>query len=150
MFSVFFVEGRRPSNTFYDEMYQAWTGYISHARDTASFGDEIILRSGNIHITTGLRPRSIEAKDSKSHIKMPYLNVPSLKPRENFCLVNDTKYHNNFDVFTISETYADETVSSKSLRIIFYQLFRQNLGLKGTTFYELSMVLERMTFNSNG
>ena len=56
------------------------------------------------------------------------MNVRSLKSREHFCLVKDTILHNGFDIFTVSETWADLSVSDASLEISGYQLFRQDRG----------------------
>ena len=56
------------------------------------------------------------------------MNVRSLKSREHFCLVKDTILHNGFDIFTVSETWADLSVSDASLEISGYQLFRRDRG----------------------
>ena len=56
------------------------------------------------------------------------MNVRSLKSREHFCLVKDTILHNGFDIFIVSETWADLSVSDASLEISSYQLFRQDRG----------------------
>ena len=67
-------------------------------------------------------------KALKANVKVAHLNVWSLKSRENFCLVKDTILHNGFDIFTVSETWADLFVSDTSLEISGYQLFRQDRG----------------------
>ena len=67
-------------------------------------------------------------KALKANVKVAHLNVWSLKSRENFCLVKDTILHNGFDIFTVSETWADLFVSDISLEISGYQLFRQDRG----------------------
>ena len=63
-------------------------------------------------------------KALKANVKVAHLNVWSLKSRENFCLVKDTILHNGFDIFTVSETWADLFVSDISLEISGYQLFK--------------------------
>lgn len=65
-------------------------------------------------------------KELKSNVKAAHLNVCSLKSRVHFCLVKDTILQNNLDMFTISEMWADLTVSDASLEIPGYQLFRQD------------------------
>ena len=67
-------------------------------------------------------------KALKANVKVAHLNVWSLKSRENFCLVKDTILHSGFDIFTVSETWADLFVSDISLEISGYQLFRQDRG----------------------
>ena len=67
-------------------------------------------------------------KELKSNVKAAHLNVRSLKSRVHFCLVKDTILQNNFDIFTISETWADLTVRDAILEIPGYQLFRQDRG----------------------
>ena len=104
---------------------------------TLFVGNELILRAGDIHShsfprpgpTKSLNPASIDIpKELKSQVKVAHLNVRSLKSREHFCLIKDTIIKNNFDIFTISETWANESVSDPSLEIIGYQLLRQDRG----------------------
>ena len=103
---------------------------------TASFSPAAVtlVRSGDIHPQPGpIRQRNESAKLDipqalKANVKLAHLNVRSLKARENFCLVKDTVLQNGFDIFTISETWADLTVSDASLEIPGYQLFRQDRG----------------------
>ena len=51
-----------------------------------------------------------------------------MKSREQFCLVKDTILLNDFDIFTISETWLDSTVDNASIEISGYQLIRQDRG----------------------
>ena len=102
-------------------------------------GNELILHAGDIHPHPGPRPGSTEPltlasidipKQLKSQVKVAHLNVRSLKSREHVCLVNDSLIMNNFDIFTLSETWGDESVGDPSLEIIGYPLLRQDRGSK--------------------
>ena len=82
--------------------------------------DVVIVRSGDVHPLPGPNRQTNSAKldipkELKSNVKVTHLNVRSLKSRVHFCLVKDTILQNNFDIFTISETWADLTVSDASL-----------------------------------
>ena len=93
-----------------------------------------LVRGGDIHPQPGPIRQCKESakfdipKAVKANVKVAHLNVRSLKSRENFCLVKDTILHNGFDIFTVSETWADLSVSDASLEISGYQLFRQDRG----------------------
>ena len=105
------------------------------ANCTASFNptDFVIVRSGDVHPLPGPNRQTNSAmldipKDLKSNIKVAHLNFRSLKSRVHFCLVKETILQNKFDIFTISETWTDSTVSDSSLEISDYQFFRQDRG----------------------
>ena len=105
-----------------------------HSNCTASFSpaDVSLVRGGDIHPQPGpIRqckesPKFDISKALKANVKVAHLNVRS--SRENFCLVKDTILHNGFDIFTVSETWANLSVSDASLEISGYQLFRQDRG----------------------
>ena len=105
-----------------------------HSNCTASFSpaDVSLVRGGDIHPQSGpIRqckesPKFDISKALKANVKVAHLNVRS--SRENFCLVKDTILHNCFDIFTVSETWANLSVSDASLEISGYQLFRQDRG----------------------
>ena len=59
-----------------------------------------------------------------SNVKIAHLNVRSLKSREHFILVKDTMLANRFDVFTVSETWLDSTVTNLELEIPGYDIYR--------------------------
>ena len=109
-------------------------GYYSNYTTSFNPADVSLVRSGDIHPQPGpIRQHKESAKFNipkalKANVKVAYLNVRSLKSRENFCLVKDTILHNGFDIFTVSETWADLSVSDASLEISGYQLFRQDRG----------------------
>ncbi|KAK2557408.1 hypothetical protein P5673_020524, partial [Acropora cervicornis] len=67
-------------------------------------------------------------KNTHANIKIVQLNVRSLKSRENFILVKDSIQSIGFDVFTISETWLDSSVTDASVYIPGYSMFRQDRG----------------------
>ena len=67
-------------------------------------------------------------KDTRANIKISYLNVRSLKSRENFILVKDSIQSTGFDIFTISETWLDSSVTDASVYVPGYSMFRQDRG----------------------
>ena len=106
--------------------------YYSNCTASFSPADVSLVRGGDIHPQPGpIRqckesPKFDISKALKANVKVAHLNVRS--SRENFCLVKDTILHNGFDIFTVSETWADLSVSDASLEISGYQLFRQDRG----------------------
>ena len=64
-----------------------------------------------------------ERRRNKNNIKIAHLNVRSLKNREHFIQVKDNVI-SNFDIFTISETWLDNSVSNLEIEIPGYDIFR--------------------------
>ena len=60
----------------------------------------------------------------KNNVKIAHLNVRSLKQRDHFFQVKDTVQRNDFDVFTISETWLNCSVSDLEIEIPGYNVFR--------------------------
>ena len=67
-------------------------------------------------------------KNTHANIKIAHLNVRSLKSRENFILVKDSIQSIGFDMFTISETWLDSSVTDASVYVSGYSMFRQDCG----------------------
>ena len=61
---------------------------------------------------------------NNNNIKIAHLNVRSLKNRGHFVQVKDIVTSHNFDVFTISETWLDHTVSNLEIEIPGYDIYR--------------------------
>lgn len=68
------------------------------------------------------KERSTSSKNN-NNIKIAHLNVRSLKNTGHFIQVKDTIISNN-DVFTISETWLDHTVSNLEVEIPGYDIYR--------------------------
>ena len=61
---------------------------------------------------------------SINNVKIAHLNVRSLKCRDHFLLVKDTILSNKFDVFTISESWLDVSVSDLEIEVPGYNIYR--------------------------
>ena len=111
------------------------------ANGTASFNPSLLENnlSGDIHPHPGPNSTSNSSSTStntnisfpcntKSNIRIAHLNIRSLKSREHFTLLKDSVVSNNFDIFTISETWLDSSVNNESIHIPGYTLYRQKRG----------------------
>jgi len=113
--------------------------------ETSSFNTSLIRRvfGGDVHPQPGPSPTALRCsstarsvafelnfspKNTHANIKIVQLNVRSLKSRENFILVKDSIQSIGFDVFTISETWLDSSVTDASVYIPGYSMFRQDRG----------------------
>ena len=59
-----------------------------------------------------------------NNVMIAHLNVRSLKCRDHFLLVKDTILSNKFDVFTISESWLDVSVSDLEIEVPGYNIYR--------------------------
>ena len=59
-----------------------------------------------------------------NNIKIAHLNVRSLKCWDHFLLVKETILSNKFDVFTISESWLDASVSDLEIEVPGYNIYR--------------------------
>ncbi|KAK2570084.1 hypothetical protein P5673_004829, partial [Acropora cervicornis] len=113
------------------------------ANRTASFNPSILVNilSGDIHPQPGPNFTSNSSSTStstnanisfpcnmKSNTRIAYLNIRSLKSRQNFILLKQSVVSNSFDIFTISETWLDSSVNNESIHIPGYSLYRQDRG----------------------
>ena len=111
---------------------------------TSTFNPSVIRISmgGDVHPHPGPSPTlrgsstartlasetSVFPKNAHLNIKIAHLNVRSLKSRENFILVKDAIQSAGFDIFTISETWLDSSVTDAFVYVPGYSLFRQDRG----------------------
>ena len=72
----------------------------------------------------------LSKKNCKSKVAIAYLNVRSLRSRENFYLVSDTITANSFDIFTISETWLDSSTGDADIQVPGYALYRQDRSIQ--------------------
>ena len=97
----------------------------------------ILLRSGDIETQPGrVNHTSTDSESSTAKgyrkIKVGHLNVRSLKNQTHFSPVKETVFLHKFDIFTISESWLDKSVSNAELDILGYSLYRQDrLQAKG-------------------
>ena len=70
-----------------------------------------------------------EARKNRKHLmSVAHHNVRSVASRENFYLLKQTVTSNNFDIFTVSESWLDRTVCDADILIPGYTTFRQDRG----------------------
>ena len=63
-------------------------------------------------------------RKSNSNLTIAHLNARSLKCRDHFVLVKETIVDNKFDVFTISESWLDNSVNDLEIEVPDYNLYR--------------------------
>ena len=74
-----------------------------------------------------------EFKKSTGNVKIAHLNVHSLKCREHFVLVKEAVLENKFDIFTISETWLNSSVSDLEIEIPGYIIYRIDCQTKNSS-----------------
>ena len=65
-----------------------------------------------------------KSEKSNSNVKIAHLNVRSLKCREHFVLVKYAVLENKFDIFTVSETWLNSSVTDLEIEIPGYAIYR--------------------------
>ena len=63
-------------------------------------------------------------RTTKCNVRIAHLNARSLKCREHYVLVKETILANKFDVFTVSETWLDNSVTDFEIEVPGYDLYR--------------------------
>ena len=78
----------------------------------------------DIELNPGPQNFSVKESDGENanSMKLAHLNARSLKRREHFILVKETILDNKFDVFTVSETWLDDSKSDLNIEIPGYHL----------------------------
>ncbi|PFX14453.1 hypothetical protein AWC38_SpisGene21387 [Stylophora pistillata] len=80
-------------------------------------------------------PQNFSVKDSggknANSMKLANLNALSLKRREQFILVEETILENKFHVFTVEETWLDDSISDLNIEIPGYHLFQVDRQKRG-------------------
>ena len=70
-----------------------------------------------------------EVRKNRKHLmSVAHLNVRSVASGENFYLLKQTVTSNNFDIFTVSESWLDRRVCDADILIPGYTTFRQDRG----------------------
>ena len=70
------------------------------------------------------RTSGVKKKSNNSDVKIAHLNVRSLKSRHHYVLVKETILTNKFDIFTISESWLDDSVTDREVEIPGYDIYR--------------------------
>ena len=123
---------------------------------------DTILQCGDIHPQPGPDTSKSNTNEGKAarlakatkYATIAHLNGRSMVSRENFHLVKQTILSNEYNIFTISETWLDPSTTDTDIQISGYILFRQDRGthkngggvvvyVKGT--YKASVIKELST-----
>ena len=72
----------------------------------------------------GYRTSGVKKKSNNGDVKIAHLNVRSLKSRHHYVLVKETILTNKFDIFTISESWLDDSVTDREVEIPGYDIYR--------------------------
>ena len=89
-----------------------------------------MLLAGDVEVNLGMPNDSSEIKKQQRNLKIAHLNVRSIKNREHYILVKDLAIKNEFDIFTISESWLDSTVTDIEADIPGYNIFRLDRSTK--------------------
>ena len=95
---------------------------------------DTILQCGDIHPQPGPHTSKSNTNEGKAarlakatkYATIAHLNVHSMVPRENFHLIKQTIWSNEYNIFTISETWLDTSTTDTNIQISGYTLFRQD------------------------
>ena len=101
---------------------------ILHHGDTSTIF-VFYLISGDVELNPGMSRNVSEVKSTKRpvlqrNIQIAHLNARSIKNREHFTLAKELVLKNQFDVFTVSETWFDDTVQNLDVEIPCYNIYR--------------------------
>ena len=98
--------------------FRRWRRYHFGIRPSFT---SLLLLGGVIELNPG------PARKNRKHLmSVAHLNVRSVASRENFYLLKRTVTTNNFDIFTVSESWLDRTVCDADILIPGYTTFRQH------------------------
>ena len=80
-----------------------------------------------MELNPGMSENGFEARTKRPvqrNIRIAHLNVRSIKNRQHFILTKELVMKNDFDIFTISETWLDNTVQDLEVEITTYNIYR--------------------------
>lgn len=83
----------------------------------ATFSFDLILLAGDVEVNPGMSSISHEIKKQQRNLRVAYLNIRSIKNREHYILAKELVFENKFDIFTISESWLDNTVTNADVQI---------------------------------
>lgn len=97
---------------------------------------DTILQCGDIRPQPGPHTSKSNTNEGKAaglakatkYVTIAHFNVHSMVPRENFHLIKQTISSNEYNIFTISETWLDPSTTDTDIQISGYTLFRQECG----------------------
>ena len=94
---------------------------------SATFAFDLIRLAGNVELNPGMTNNGTEAKrqpQQQQNIQIACLNARSIKNREHHIQIKDLVLKTKYDIFTVSETWLDSTVSDTEVEIPGYNIYR--------------------------
>ena len=132
--SIFFRAADHASNRTHFILFSQRQQYLSHPLNTIQYSlysnstssyRPIVQLIHDIELNPGPDYSVNDSlKRAKSNVTIPHLNVRSLKYRDHFLLVKESILANKIDVFTISESWLDSSVTDLELEVPDYNLHR--------------------------
>lgn len=95
-----------------------------YSNSVATFSFDLILLAGDVEVNPGMSSISHEIKKQQRNPRVAHLNIRSIKNREHYILAKELVFENKFDIFTISESWLDNTVTNADVQISGYNIFR--------------------------
>ena len=93
---------------------------LYYGNTTATLTFNLILLAGDAELNPGMSENGFESRTKRSvqrNIRIAHLNVRSIKNREHFILTKELVMKNDFDIFTVSESWLDNTVQDLEVEI---------------------------------
>ena len=78
----------------------------------------LILLAGDIEVNPGMPVNGNGAGKPQSDIKITHLNAHSIKNRDHYTLTKNLLAENDFDIFTVSETWLDNSITYMYIALI--------------------------------
>ena len=82
-----------------------------YSNSTASFAFNLILLAGDMEVNPGMSVNGNGARKPQKDIKIAHLNARSIKNRDHYTLTETLVAENDFDIFTISETCLNNSIT---------------------------------------
>ena len=95
-----------------------------YSNSVATFSFDLILLAGDVEVNPGMSNNRNESKKQQRNLRVAHLNIRSIKNREHYILAKELVFENKFDIFTISESWLDNTVTDADVQISGYNIFQ--------------------------
>ena len=95
-----------------------------YSNSTATFAFNLILLAGDIGVNPGMPVNANGARKPQNNIEIAHLNARSIKNRDHYILTKNLVAENDFDIFTVSETWLDNSVTDLEVEIPGYDVYR--------------------------
>ena len=116
------IKLKKPTGRLYRQFSKSRVRYYPNS--TASFAFNLILLAGDIEVNPGMPVNGNSAGKPQSDIKIAHLNARSIKNRDHYILTKNLLAENDFDIFTVSETWLDNSITDLEVEIPGYDVYR--------------------------